>query len=482
MALRPASSSPEATLTPNTAPLRIGGNWESSKFFLGTLDDVRLYDHALSPSDIATLADTVENTSSSHWPLNDGSGITAIDIAGSNTGTVIGGAAWTAGKLDGALEFDGVDDYVDVGSFDVTGSGLTLSGWFNADALSNEGRIISKANGVADSDAWWQLSIRDLGGSQWLRLRVKAGGVTTAFVDSTTPLATGDWYFAAGTYDSASGEMALYLDGVLLGTTQHAVGGDLDVDASIPVWLGANGSTARYFDGTLDDIRVFNRALSLAEISGLAASGSTGPIAYWPFDETSGTTASDTIGGHDGTVSGAGWDSGALRFDGSNDFVSVSHDSALTLLDKMTFSARIYMPSLGFSYQAILAKDDGGSNSNYWFGTIGDELEFGFWSGGSFLAVTSSNVNLAANTWYDVAVTYDAGADDVRLYLDGAEVQAGSLGGSPTATSAALDIGRSSDGEYWRGNIDELRIYNQVLAPDAVAGLGSGSSADELYG
>ena len=464
------------TLTPNTAPLRIGSNWQSGKFFLGTLDDVRLYDHALSPANIATLADPVEGTSSAHWPLDDGSGITAIDIAGSNTGTVLGGATWTTGKLAGALEFDGVDDYVDVGSFDVNGSGLTLAGWFNADTLANEGRIISKAQGTSDSDAWWQLSIRDQGGSQWLRLRVKAGGITTAFVDSTTPLATGDWHFAAGTYDSASGEMALYLDGALLGTTPHAVGGDLDVDATVPVWLGANGSPARFFDGTLDDIRVFNRALSLAEVSSLAGSSPGGPIAYWPLDETSGSTATDAVGGHDGTVSGALWDSGALRFDGSNDFVSVGHDNALTLLDQMTFSARIYMPSIGFSYQSILAKDDGGSNSNYWFGTIGDELEFGFWSGGSFLAVTTTNVNLATHTWYDVAVTYDANADDVRLYVDGTQVQSGSLGGSPTATSADLDIGRSPDGEYWRGNIDDLRIYNQVLVPDAVAGLATASS------
>ena len=465
-----------ASLIPNTSPLRIGGNWEN-KYWQGLLDDVRLYDEALSAADIAALADSLTGTAEAHWPLDDAVGGTAMDVVGGHDGQLVGGPIWGTGQLAGGLELDGIDDYVDVGSFDPIGSGLTLSGWFNADDLASEGRIISKAKGVADADAWWQLSIRDKDAAQWLRFRAKAGGVTTSFEDSTVPLQTGQWYFAAATYDNTSGEMKLYLNGALLGTQSHAVGGPLDVEPSAPVWIGANGSLERYFDGMLDDVRVYNRALSGAEVSALAGSAMLGPIAHWPFDETSGSSAEDIAGGHDATVFGSPlWDSGALRFDGSNDYGRVSHDAALTLLDNMTFSARIYVPSFSGA-RTIVSKDDGGDDSNYWFGLFGDELEFGFWADGFYESIATSGVNLSTNTWYDVAASYSASSDKAALYVNGTEVQSGSIGAAPTGTTADLEIGRALGSEYWMGYIDDLKIFNQALAPEAVASLAGASES-----
>ena len=176
-----------------------------------------------------------------------------------------------------ALHFDGSNDYVDAGTFDVSGSGLTMMGWFNADTIpTSDPRIISKANGTDEADAWWQLSASDSGSNRYLRMRIKAGGTTTTFVDSTTNLLAGQWYFAVGTYDSATGDMRLYLDGVEIGSGSHAVGGVIDVDPTVPVWIGANGTAARFFDGVLDDVRVYNTALSASEIASLYSAGGGG--------------------------------------------------------------------------------------------------------------------------------------------------------------------------------------------------------------
>ncbi|MCK5620304.1 MAG: PKD domain-containing protein, partial [Candidatus Krumholzibacteria bacterium] len=71
-----------------------------------------------------------------HWTLDDGSGGTAVDIAGSNDGTLVNGPAWegTGGAIGGALRFDGQDDYVDLGDVNVPGGdSLTISLWFKAD-------------------------------------------------------------------------------------------------------------------------------------------------------------------------------------------------------------------------------------------------------------------------------------------------------------------------------------------------------------
>ncbi len=209
-----------------------------------------------------------------HWKLDDGAGLTAIDSAGGNDGTLTNGPTWSAGLLGDGLDFDGSNDYVDAGSFDVTGSGITLMTWFNADAIaSDDPRFVSKASGTAEADAWWQLSLSDSGADRYLRMRIKAGGSTTTLADTTMNIPIGEWHLATATYDNATGEMKLYLDGVEIASRAHAVGGVLDTDPSVPVTLASNAGTARFFDGILDDVRVYNRALSATEIGDLYDAG-----------------------------------------------------------------------------------------------------------------------------------------------------------------------------------------------------------------
>ena len=209
-----------------------------------------------------------------HWKLDETSGTQAIDAEGSNDGTLAGNPAWTTGQIDGGLDFDGVVDYVDVGTFDVVGTGLTMMGWFNAESIPTEDpRIISKANGTDPSDAWWQFGIADSGSNRYLRMRIKAGGTTTTFADSSVNLTAGQWYFAVATYDNATGDMKLYLDGAEIASGSHAVGGAVDTDPIVPVAIGANGTIEGFFDGILDDVRVYGRALDATEISNLFAAG-----------------------------------------------------------------------------------------------------------------------------------------------------------------------------------------------------------------
>ena len=239
-----------------------------------------------------------------HWKLDDATGATALDSAGNHDGILINAPSWlTSGQLDGALELDGVDDYVDVGSFDVAGSGITMLGWFNADTFNDDPRIVSKASGSQEIDAWWQLSAFGSGTDQWLRMRIKAGGTTTTLIDSTVSLQTDTWYLAAATYNNATGDMTLYLDGAEVATGLHAVGGALDADASVPVAIGANGDAARFFDGTLDDIRVYNRPLSAAEIADLFTAGGGGSTSDGTGTYRDEFNTNGSFAGNDGTLS-----------------------------------------------------------------------------------------------------------------------------------------------------------------------------------
>ncbi len=205
-----------------------------------------------------------------HWTFDDGTG---ADSSGAGNNGVVNGALPAIGQIGaGSLDFDGADDYVDLGGLDIPGSGITLAGWINSDDFRNCGasdcRIFSKANGTGEQDHYIMVStirIRSIG--TLLRFRLKAGGSTETLIASTGNLATGQWYHAAATYDGSN--MRLYLDGVEVGSTAKT--GAIDTNPLVPFWIGGNpdGPTSKPWDGRIDDVYLYNRALSQAEILGL---------------------------------------------------------------------------------------------------------------------------------------------------------------------------------------------------------------------
>ncbi|MBW1902509.1 MAG: LamG domain-containing protein, partial [Deltaproteobacteria bacterium] len=160
---------------------------------------------------------------------------------------------------------------------------------------------------------------------------------------------------------------------------------------------------------------------------------------------------------------------GALDFDGGNDHVLVPHDPSLSLMNQFTVAAWIYANSGGLdAYDLVLNKGTSGNNQNYWFGTVGDEITFGFYNGG-FREFNTSDENLQTDTWYHIAATFNNANNSVRVYLNGTEVRNWSTDRQPLTNSDDLYIGRSQYGEYWDGKLDDVRIYNRVLSEDEIS-------------
>ena len=200
------------------------------------------------------------------WKLDESSGTTAADSAGANTGTLVNGPVWrpTGGRINGALEFDGSDDRVDVGNMDIVGSGLTIALWMKADDFDvNDARFVSKATGVNEGDHYWMVST--INGTA-LRFRLKAGGSTTTLASSTGQISAGTWYHIAVTYDGS--QMRIYKNGTQIASVAKT--GTINTSSSVPAALGNQPQGGRAFDGLLDDVRIYNRALSQAEIQALA--------------------------------------------------------------------------------------------------------------------------------------------------------------------------------------------------------------------
>ncbi|HQV32367.1 MAG TPA: putative Ig domain-containing protein, partial [Calditrichia bacterium] len=211
----------------------------------------------------------------SYWSFDEQGGNVAINGAGSNNGTLHNGPQWrpNGGRENGALEFDGVDDYVDIGTMDISGGpGMTIALWMRADDFGvADARLISKATGVLDDEHNWMISTYD-GGSA-LRFRLKVDGSTRTLISNTGVLSLNTWHHVAVTYDGS--QMRIFRDGTQV--ANQSASGAIDVSPSVPAAIGNQpaGAGNEPFDGLLDEVRIYNRALSAAEITALF-NGTTG--------------------------------------------------------------------------------------------------------------------------------------------------------------------------------------------------------------
>ncbi|MFW9840321.1 MAG: LamG-like jellyroll fold domain-containing protein [Candidatus Thorarchaeota archaeon] len=208
----------------------------------------------------------------SWWP-GDGHN---LDLIGNNHGDRINGATFAPGKVGQAFSFDGVDDYVYT-----PGNGidelqeLTIETWVWIDTLKYEmqrfvtlggAKAVLRHDGVTDS--WWaglgQLHFyMNFGGAPW------QGEEDLHEIRVNNVLEEGVWHYVVGTYDGS--EMCLYLDGAFLDSHQ--------VSGSVFNWHGVYlSSEGESHDGLLDEIGIYNRALSPEEIYAIYNAGSSGKI------------------------------------------------------------------------------------------------------------------------------------------------------------------------------------------------------------
>jgi len=221
-----------------------------------------------------TMADLTDGLVG-YWPLDDGSGKTARDASGKgHNGTLTNGPSWVpaaeARMGTGALAFDGVDDLVALGSFDAEGgNGVTIACWFkasNLDTPGNDPRMFSKAIGGANEAHWLMLSSSRISGVKRLRFRLKTDDDVTGEIkaDAGGLIEIDVWIHATVTWDGSN--MLVYKDGVEVGTM--AKPGKLAIDPAVEAAIGnqPEGAENRPFDGIIDDVAVWNRALTPAEI------------------------------------------------------------------------------------------------------------------------------------------------------------------------------------------------------------------------
>ena len=211
-----------------------------------------------------------------YWKFDEGSGNVAYDLSDyTNDGAINGGPEWVAGKIGAALEFDGSDDYVDCGndsSLNINDK-ITVAAWVKTTSTAH-GYFVSKGT------AWDEIGHYAIGQEYNTPLTFQveiAGSGGAVELDSNVAVNDGQWHHIASTYDDPV--IKVYIDGVEENTmtgsnalTGSAVGG---------LTIGQRGS-GNIIGGIIDEVRIYNRALTEPEILAAMEGGEGFPYALGP--------------------------------------------------------------------------------------------------------------------------------------------------------------------------------------------------------
>ncbi|MCQ3815276.1 MAG: fibronectin type III domain-containing protein, partial [Acidimicrobiia bacterium] len=234
------------------------------------LDELKIWDEALTAAQVAALprAHCTNTGLIHHWTFDEPTGNTATDAgSGAKNGAITGATRVTAGRLGGALSFDGTNDYVQVEA-DTLGTGGCGGGWTTALWVkrtdSNPEAVLFSP--VAGSSVRARVKLEQWRDTNEVGLTRTGGGGGDYDFGYTAPLNTWTHLTIVGT----SSDTKLYANGTLAGTINQAF--------SLPLHrIGAESNGDASIDADLDDIRVFGHAKTATEVTALYSQVNLGP-------------------------------------------------------------------------------------------------------------------------------------------------------------------------------------------------------------
>ncbi|MBP2331193.1 glucose/arabinose dehydrogenase [Kibdelosporangium banguiense] len=445
-----ASAPAAGPITSSTNPLRLGGNLIWNEYFAGQLDDVRIYNRALSAAEVAVDKD--------------------VPVAGDGVApTAPGSLSATGGVGTASLSWTASTDNVGVTGYDIhrgTVSGFVPSA---ADKVATVTGTSHNDTGLAAGTYFYRVIARDGSGNT----SPPSNQATTAVTGDITPPTVSVTAPANGTGVSGSvnvtanaadaGGVAgvqFRLDGAALGSE----------DTSAPYSVSWNTTSVANGPHTLTAVArdLAGNTTTSGSISVTVSNvGPAQAIAAYNFNEGSGAVLNDRSGrGHNGAVSGAAWGTGntggGLTFDGVDDVVTVGDSNLLDLTNAMTLEAWVRPSAGGTAWRTVMMKEraDGLSYSLYSDNAASRPTSW-IRVGSTDRSVNGTSA-VPANTWTHLAVTYDA--TTIRFYVNGTQVATAPSSGALLTSDNPLRIGGNLIwGEYFSGSLDDVRVYNRVL-------------------
>ena len=388
----------------------------------------------------------------------------ANDAVGTLNGTV-NGATLTAdrfGNANSAYSFDGVDDFISTANIATNQTdNWTMTAWVKPASISqNIGTIVLNGfdNGIT-GNGYAMVT----GGNLFMGLLAGVVFVNSGFTFSTNNI----WYYTVIVREV--GITKLYFNGVLSGTTSAN-----SVNTPSGTLLIGSTNGIHFWNGAIDEVKIYNTALTAAQVQSEYNASSNGLIAYYPFTGN----ANDAVGTNNGTVNGAtlttdrfGNANSAYSFNGTSANINLGASATLRPTAQITYSVWFLLqnPAGALSGRSIFScTDDGGYN--IWYDKATNNLQVFLRRNGSY-AFLQLSATPYINMWTHATITYDG--QFTKLYINGTLVGTNDAGavfpiqytntintyiGADPAASFTID-----PNYYFEGKIDEVKIYNTAL-------------------
>lgn len=463
----------------------------------GLCDDIDACDNRTAPSGLV-----------SYWGFEEGEGTTAYDSYDANPGTLnnMDASDWVAGQVGGALDFDGSDDYIEMGSSVIGTGDKTISLWmYMTSKGTNWIEVITNTEGLSSNDAGFEIYYNTYLTGDELVFIVGNGAGAGQYLECNggSSLNTGQWYHVV--LLQSSGKLYAYVDGTQYCSDTTPSG--TEATDAYPIRIGTRNYAVNYcFQGTIDEVAIYNRSLNSTEIQqhyfnskyydkgyceavtyadsdsdGLPdefddcnnSAAPSGMVSYWGFEEGEGTIAYDSYDANPGTINGNpvwtfdGQVGQAFSFDGVDDYVRVPDSTDWVFgTGDFSFEAWIKLDSLSDESIVISRSDNEGFPEPFYFGFdnhVGLRWEARPAGGTTFYEGSISGWQ--TGVWYHVALVRENGF--MELYKNG-NVVASDYESVNLASTDPIDIGRFDNPSwgatsYLNGLIDEVAIYNRSL-------------------
>ena len=393
-----------------------------------------------------------------------------------NWGAFSGGVKPVPGISGQALFFDGVDDYVNSGITDY--SDITVEAWINPNTVSSRGGIFGFN--------YFRTTLSQLNNSIRWNITNSAGSARTI---SYAGITSGSWYHAVGTYNSSTNSMKLYVNGIL--QASDTVVGTKDSDQPF-YGIGRHTESVSgwqnfYFNGLIDEVRVYNRALSADEVKqhydqtkrNLVINNPSGtpPVGWWKMDEATGATVRDySANANNGTVTNGGYGATStdgkigksLSFDGVDDYVFVPYNSILDPLTALSLELWFKQTVPVAAWKSIAGKNTTwGTGYSIW----AMENERLYLRVDTLAGAKTYVFPYQLDTWYHIVMVFSG--TSLQIFANGVAQPIDTFAETSLlpADTTPFVIGARADytsGGQFPGLVDDVRIYNYARTADQI--------------
>ncbi len=466
-----------------------GNNGSPNNGFRGRIDDIRITDGALEPSQFLrfpTIGDamTPANPAFAYWTFGT-SGVTDVSGNGHNLS-----ATGSPSYEDGVLSLNGSSRLSSGSALPLSqfsASGLTMECFFRTTETFDESgaRILLETStgntGYSGTIGSFHLSTRNSGTAALGGLRCEGSDYNAQRSTGTPPVNDGRWHHAALVYDpSHAGTKHIfttYLDGIELPDDGTSTNSNISLLANAPLHVGARQNNTLNVTADMDEVRIMPYALAPSEF--LKSPTPNAPVAHWKFG--SATPLVDATGnGNDLVNNGVTFADGAAVFNGSGQYLKTVSTLDLSAYRHATIECR-YHANTHNKFGVLFALDNTGSTTpgsfvvykyqNQIFGQFGTTSG---WHQESLTGLTDSSPYCSAG-WHHVAYVLDvtrSDDDECVLYVDG--VKQNQAAKKYLALSALLNdkfcigggsVYGSNQATTFDGTMSEIVVTPQVLAP-----------------